>query len=76
MTFKTRRPLVMLELHKDSLLQRFNTARPALADQMLTAGYKALILTDHEDNRNCSLVPVDRDSPFLRRQETDMLLFY
>ncbi len=68
------RPIVALELHKDSK-QRFGIFRRDVARMFFDSGYGALFLTDHHDPRKCCIVPVSIDHPLLARSKTDMILF-
>jgi FkbM family methyltransferase len=72
-TFAKHRPPIMLELHKDKLLN--GEKRSDVVGILLDIGYQALFLTDHHDPRNCQLVAVDRHHPLVARQETDFILF-
>jgi FkbM family methyltransferase len=72
-TFAKRRPPIMLELHKDSMLVEGN--RADVVSTLLDIGYDALFLTDHHNAKACSLVPVDDRHPLVARQETDFILF-
>lgn len=70
----TRRPFVILELHKDKKL-RFGTRRQDVVRQLFDLGYQALFFTDHHDRRTCEVVEVGADSPLFARQQTDLILF-
>ena len=72
-TLSRHRPPVMLELHKDKLLN--GEKRGDVVGIMLDIGYEALFLTDHHDPKACEIVPVDRHHPLVARQETDFILF-
>jgi FkbM family methyltransferase len=72
-TFARYRPPVMLELHKDKLLN--GERRSDVVGILLDIGYEALFLTDHHDPKACRIVPVGRNHPLLARQETDFILF-
>jgi FkbM family methyltransferase len=72
-TFAKHRPPIMLELHKDKLLN--GETRANVVGILLDIGYQALFLTDHHKPRACQLVAVDRHHPLVARQETDFILF-
>ena len=72
-TFTKHRPPIMLELHKDKLLN--GEKRGDVVSILLDIGYQALFLTDHHDPKACQLVSVDRHHPLVARQETDFILF-
>ena len=74
-TLATKRPFVLLELHKDKKL-RFGTRRERIAQRLFDLGYQALFFTDHENRGDCEVVEVGPDHPLLRRQETDLILFF
>jgi len=74
-TLATKQPFVLLELHKDKKL-RFGTRREGIAQRLFDLGYQALFLTDHETRDDCEVVEIGPNHPLLRRQETDMILFF
>jgi len=71
----TRRPLVLLELHKDKKL-RFGTHRRDVVQLLFDLGYQALFFTDHQSKNTCEIVEVTAQSPLIARQETDLILFF
>lgn len=73
--FSTRRPFILLELHKDKKL-RFGTHRRDVVQQLFDFGYQALFFTDHENKHACEVVEVTAESPLIARQETDQILFF
>ena len=68
-------PFVLLELHKNKKL-RDGTCRRDVAAKLFALGYQALFLTDHQSRHTCEVVEVGPDSPLLRRDETDLILFF
>lgn len=74
-TLAKRHPFVLLELHKDKKL-RHGARRVDVAGMMFALGYQALFLTDHKSRRTCDVVEIELDSPLLRRQQTDLVLFF
>lgn len=71
--FARNRPPIMLELHKDKLLD--GEKRSDVVGILLDIGFEALFLTDHHDPKACEIVPVDRHHPLVARQQTDFILF-
>jgi FkbM family methyltransferase len=71
----SRRPFILLELHKDKKL-RFGARRRDIANTLFNLGYRALFLTDHQDRLKCEVVAVESGDPLLERQETDLILFF
>lgn len=74
-TLRTYKPFVLLELHKDKLLQKTGMNRLGAVKELFDAGYEGLMIDDHHD-LNSSLVEVNPASELLSRQSTDMLLFW
>lgn len=74
-TFSTRRPFILLELHKDKKL-RFGLHRQDVVQQLFDIGYQALFFTDHQQRRTCNIIAVGADDPLFARQETDLILFF
>ncbi len=75
-TFTAQRPFLLLELHKDALLERFGKTRREVIAPLLELGYRAAVFEDHNAARAAGLQPVEPDSPVWSRQKTDMFLLY
>lgn len=71
-----KRPFIIFELHKDELLARFGVKRKDVVAPLFDAGYRAAILTDHNDCTKCEVVKVGASDPSFQRQATTMYLFY
>jgi FkbM family methyltransferase len=74
-TFRTYKPAIALELHKDKLI-RFGDTRPAIIKMLIDLGYRAYFLTDHQDRKVCRVVPVDAGHLLVARQETDFIVLW
>jgi FkbM family methyltransferase len=74
-TLAEHRPFVLLELHKDKKL-RFGAHREDVAQVLFDLGYQGLFFTNHQKRRACDVVETGRGCPLLRRQETDLILFF
>lgn len=69
-----KRPAVMLELHTDRK-QRYGSTRADVVNYLFDLGYRALLLTDHQDRLACAVEEIGRNHPILGRQQTDLFLF-
>jgi hypothetical protein len=74
-TLKKNRPFLLLELHKDQLLERFGKTRRDVVAPIFEIGYSAVLIDDHNEATS-KLTPVGLDSPVIGRQATNMFLFY
>ncbi len=74
-TLRRHKPVVFLELHKKKFTQRFGVTRNEIVEPLFEMGYKAILLDDHHD-RTRAVMPVNRKSQQIGREETDMFIFY
>ena len=70
------KPIILFELHKDKLLERHGVKRQAVVATLFEAGYRAALLTDHNDAKACELVKVTAEHPSFAEQSTTMHMFY
>ncbi len=69
-------PFILLELHRDELMARFNIRKHQVAELLFDQGYSAMWLTDHHHIANTALQPIERGDPTLSTDRTQMILFY
>jgi FkbM family methyltransferase len=74
-TLRAHRPFLLLELHKDQLLERFGKTRRDVVAPLFGCGYSAALIEDHNEATS-KLTPVTLDSPVMGQQATNMFLFY
>lgn len=70
------RPIILFELHSDKFLNRFGVTRREVVAPLFDLGYRAALLTDHNDAKACQLIKVTAEHPSFDRQATTMYLFY
>ncbi len=74
-TLRAHKPVVFLELHKRKFIERFNVTRAEIVAPLFDMGYRALLLEDHRD-RSRPIRVIDKNSPEIGREATDMFIFY
>ena len=72
----SKKPFILLELHKDKFLKRFGKLRRDVVKPLFDAGYRAVLFTDHNDCSNCLIKKADIFDPSFDDQRTTMYLFY
>lgn len=69
------RPFILLELHKDELIERTGWSRRKIASTLFDAGYSAAYLSNHDNTHKAKLIDVV-DRSYFERQQTMHFLFY
>jgi FkbM family methyltransferase len=75
-TLRTKRPFLLLEVHKDKMMNRTPDSRKSIFERLFSLGYQAVLLSDHNNRQRNVIKKMSDDSPELTRQKTDQFLFY
>lgn len=73
---RTKRPFLLLEIHKNALIGRTGMDRATIIKDLLGLGYQGLLITEHNDASLNDLVKISKESPEIEREKTDQILFY
>jgi FkbM family methyltransferase len=74
-TFRTARPVLILELHRQHFFTRFGTTREEIVQPLFDLGYSGLFLTNFHRPEKNEVIPVAPGHPLIARSETDVILF-
>jgi FkbM family methyltransferase len=75
-TLASKRPFILLELHKDAFMKRLGTTRIDAVKHLFDCGYSAIEIPDHRGAQRQDLIPVTLDHPVWNQQRTGMFLFF
>ncbi|MEL6234446.1 MAG: FkbM family methyltransferase [Pseudomonadota bacterium] len=73
-TFRTHRPVILLEIHRARFYRRFGVTRAEILRPLFDLGYSALFLEHRTRHRRVEVIPVGPDHPLLARERTDFLV--
>ena len=75
-TMRSERPFVLLEVHKDKMMDRTPDSRKSIFERLFSLGYQVVLLSDHNNLTKNVVSKMSETSPELTRQKTDQFLFY